>query len=89
MREELGVTLDPGRALSLRSGSYDDGTQWHDFYYEWPSIDEEFELTEGERYAWFSLDEALSLPDLADYAREDLHQFRKRLAQRRGSGCQG
>lgn len=36
-------------------------------------------LTEGQRYAWFTLDEALSLPDLADYAREDLLLFRERF----------
>ncbi len=79
MREELGVTLDPARVESLRSGTYADGTRWHDFYCEWPSPDEDFVLTEGQRYAWFKLDEALALPDLADYAREDLHIFRDLL----------
>jgi 8-oxo-dGTP pyrophosphatase MutT (NUDIX family) len=81
MHAELGVMLSPDLVLSLRSGNYDDGTQWHDFYYEWPSIDDAFDLTEGQRYAWFSRDEALSLPDLADYAREDLCRFREHLAQ--------
>jgi 8-oxo-dGTP pyrophosphatase MutT (NUDIX family) len=76
MREELGVTLDPAHVVSLRDGIYDDGTRWHDFYCEWPSLDEDFVLTEGQRYAWFTLDEALSLPDLAAYAREDLLLFR-------------
>ncbi len=79
MHEEIGVTLDPVRVVSLLHGTYDDGTRWHAFYYEWPSPDEDLVLTEGERYGWFTLDEALSLPDLADYAREDLHLFRERL----------
>jgi 8-oxo-dGTP pyrophosphatase MutT (NUDIX family) len=81
MREELGVTLDPARAVSLRHGTYDDGTRWHDFYYEWTAPDTDFDLTEGQSYAWFTLDEAFNLPDLADYAREDLRLFRERLAQ--------
>ena len=76
MREELGITLDPARVVSLRHGTYENGTRWHDFYYEWPSLDEAFVLTEGQRYAWFTLDEALGLPDLADYAGEDLRLFR-------------
>ncbi len=89
MREELGVTLDPARVVSLRQGTYDDGTRWHDFYHEWASLDEAFVLTEGQCYAWFTLDAALSLPDLADYAREDLHLFRKRLARDHGPAARG
>ena len=81
MREELGVELDPARVVSLRRGAYDGGARWHDFYSEWPSPDEDFVLTEGQRYAWFSLDEALALPDLAEYAREDLLLFREGLAR--------
>ncbi len=81
MHEEIGVTLDPVRVVSLLHGTYDDGTRWHAFYCEWPSPDEVLVLTEGDRYGWFTLDEALSLPDLADYAREDLHLFRERLVR--------
>lgn len=79
MREELGVTLDPARGVSLRQGCYDDGTQRQDFSCEWRALDEAFILTEGERYAWFTLDDALNLPNLADYAREDLHRFCEHL----------
>lgn len=78
MHEEIGVTLDPARVVSLRRGTYDDGRHWHDFYYARVSIDQDFVLTEGQRYGWFTLDEALNLRDLADYAREDLHRFRDR-----------
>lgn len=85
MREELGVTLDPARVVSLRQGRYDDGTRWRDFYCEWPSLDEDFVLTEGECYAWFTLDDALNLPNLAAYAREDLSLFRERLERRPSS----
>lgn len=76
MREEIGVALDPAHVVSLRQGIYADGKRWHDFYCAWPSLDNDFVLTEGRCYAWFTLDEALSLPDLADYAREDLRLFR-------------
>jgi 8-oxo-dGTP pyrophosphatase MutT (NUDIX family) len=64
MREELCVALNPSDVVSLCQGTYDNGVCWQDFYYEWPSIDEQFVLTEGQRYAWFTLEEALSHPDL-------------------------
>ena len=83
MREELGVALDPARVVSLRHGTYEDGTRWRDFFCEWPALDAAFTLTEGQRYAWFTLDEALGLPDLADYAGEDLRLFRERFARDR------
>lgn len=79
MQEELGIMLDPFQVISLRHGTYDDGRRWHDFYALWPSLDDDFVLTEGQRYAWFRLDEALALPNLADYAREDLLLFRERV----------
>lgn len=83
MREELGVSLDPARVVSLRDGVYDDGTRWHDYYCEWPTIDEDFVLTEGRRYAWYTLDEALGLSDLAPYARVDLRFFRETVVRGR------
>jgi 8-oxo-dGTP diphosphatase len=84
MHEELGVTLDPGRTVSLRYGTYDGGTRWHEFYAPWPSLDDSFVLTEGQRYAWFTLDEAraLSESELAAYARESLMLFQERLGDR-------
>jgi len=81
MREELGVVLERTRIVPLRHGTYDDGARWHDFYASWPSLDHRFALTEGQCYAWFTLDEAFGLPDLADYAREDLRFFRERLTR--------
>lgn len=79
MQEELGVTLDPAEVVSLRHGAYADGARWHDFFCEWLKLDEEFVLTEGQCYAWYALDEALALPDLAEYARADLQLFRDGL----------
>ena len=79
MREELGVVLVSAHVVSLRHGTYDDRTRWHEFYCAWPTLNEDFVLTEGQRCAWFALDEALSLPDLAEYAREALAMFRTRL----------
>jgi hypothetical protein len=75
------ITLDPDRAISLRQGIYDDGTRWCDYFYEWPSLDEDSVLTEGQRHAWFTLDEALGLADLSGYARTDLCLFRDRLTR--------
>jgi 8-oxo-dGTP pyrophosphatase MutT (NUDIX family) len=83
MHEELGITLDPARAISLRQGTFEDGRRWQDFSYEWPTLDESFVLTEGQRYAWFTLDEALALPDLAEYAAEDLRIYFAHLSQTR------
>lgn len=51
MHEELGVTLDPARVMSLRRGTFDDGRRWHDYSCEWATLDEDFVLTEGQRYA--------------------------------------
>jgi len=82
MREELGVALDPALAVSLCFGTNDNGMRWHEYYYLWPTLNEHFILTEGQCYAWFTLDEALALSDseLAEYAREDLTLFRARLS---------
>lgn len=80
MREELGITLDPARVVSLRQGQFDDGRRWQDFVYAWPTLDDSFVLTEGQRYGWFALDEALALPNLAEYAAEDLAIYFERLS---------
>lgn len=79
MCEELGIEIDPQRVVLLRQGAYDDGTRWSDYYCDWPALEEEFVLTEGQRYAWFTLDDALGLSDLADYARDDLCLFQEQL----------
>jgi 8-oxo-dGTP pyrophosphatase MutT (NUDIX family) len=79
MDEELGVGLDAAYIKVIREEIRNDGAKRHSFYYEWPALDESFVLTEGERYAWFTLDEALGLPNLIDYAREHLLLFGARL----------
>ena len=88
LREELGAILDPARCVSLRHGTYPDGSRWHEFHAPWPSPDTAFVLTEGQRYAWFTLEEALALPDLAPYARDSLRHFRaqRRTTSQRGDG---
>lgn len=88
MHEELGVTLDRAGIVSLRHGTYADGTRWHDVYYAWPSLDHRFVLTEGQRYAWFTLDEAFTLPDLAEYAREDLRFFHEQFGRDSRNGAE-
>ncbi len=54
-----------------------------DLHAAWPTPAEDFILAEGQRYEWFTLTDALVLPDLADYARDSLAAFRDRLAQAR------
>ncbi len=79
MGEELGVDLDPACIKVIREQIRNGGEKWHSFYSEWPALDENFVLTEGERYAWFTLGEALGLPNLTDYAQEYLSLFGARL----------
>lgn len=77
MREELGIDLAPEQIRYLRSYvNQDVGRQRHIFYALWPDPDHTFALAEGDGYGWFSLDDALRLPDLMAYAREDLTYFR-------------
>ncbi len=83
MREELGVVLDPASIVALRHGTYADGSRWHEYYAAWPTPAEDFVLTEGQRYGWFTLADALALPDLADYACGSLAVFRERLTRAR------
>lgn len=78
MREELGITLRREQITYLRSYvNHDVGRQRHIFYAAWPSTDDTFALTEGDGYGWFTLGEALLLPDLMAYAREDIEYFRE------------
>ncbi len=79
IREEIGITLVPAQVVSLRQGTFADGSRWHDFYCLWTSVDEHLTLTEGQGYGWFTFDEAFALPNLAGYVREDLEIFRDRL----------
>lgn len=81
MRAELGVEIDPARVALQRHGTTDAGSRWHDYYCEWPSLDQDFVLTEGQRHAWFTLDEAFSLLNLAGYARDDVIIFRNTPGQ--------
>jgi 8-oxo-dGTP pyrophosphatase MutT (NUDIX family) len=73
LREEIGIELAPDRVRPLRAYlNPDTGRTRHVFYAEWPSLDQDFVLTEGDGYAWFPLDEAIELPDLTELARGDL-----------------
>ncbi|HEV2123117.1 MAG TPA: NUDIX domain-containing protein [Chloroflexota bacterium] len=73
MQEELGVHLSREQIIPLcdylnpRSGLYR-----YVCYASWPSRDTQFQLGEGDGYAWFTLDEALTHPDLTSGTRTDL-----------------
>ena len=82
MREELGITLAPDQIRFLRTyinPHYQ--RRRYIFYAEWPSVDDRFALTEGDGYAWYSLDAAIALPDLMDLARGDLILLRDTVAR--------
>lgn len=89
MHEELGVVLRREQIIYLRSYINEDvGRQRHVFYAVWPSTDDTFALTEGDGYRWFTLEDALRLPDLMSYARDDLRCFRETVLDAPLSGRQ-
>jgi len=79
VREELGITLDPAQAIPLTAYPGIAGHLRHVFCYAWPALDTLFVLGEGAGFAWFTLAEALALPDLTDMARRDLQGLQTRL----------
>jgi putative hydrolase of the HAD superfamily len=79
MREELGAAVDPAAVVPLRDGVFG-GVRWAEFCCPWPSTEESFVLTEGQAYAWFTVEEALAQPDVvAAYVPDSLRLFRDRL----------
>jgi hypothetical protein len=78
-----GVALDPARIVALRHGTYPDGSRWQEYWAPCPITATAFVLPEGRDHAWFALDDALALPDLADYTRGSLLACRASLAPRR------
>lgn len=79
MLEELGVDVPVERVCSLYEHAVEPWRVFHVFYAEWPTRSEDFVLGEGDGFAWFSLEEALRLPDISDRARERLLRLRDRL----------
>lgn len=79
VHEELKITLDPARVIPLIAYPGIADHLRHVFYYAWPTLDTQFVLGEGIGYAWFTLAEALVLPDLTDMARRDLRLLQARL----------
>lgn len=77
MQEELGVTIDSDRIVPLCDYVNRNGNHRYVFYCEWPTLDDTFVLGEGESYEWFTVDEALALPNLTYGTRRDLEYFRE------------
>jgi 8-oxo-dGTP pyrophosphatase MutT (NUDIX family) len=76
MREELGVAVEPGKVVPF--GVYVDqarGAVRHVFYVEWTDREHGFVLSEGDGIGWFTIEEALALPDLPELAKGDLRRF--------------
>ncbi len=85
MREELGVELDPSDIVPLRDHvNPRTGRYRYVFYCAWPTLAEEFVLTEGDGFAWFSIEDALRLPDIVDLTRHDLQILRDRVSEPSG-----
>lgn len=70
--EELGVTLDPALLRSLGKTTGRNGAPRHLYAYPWPAPTHDFVLGEGQGFAWFTIDEALSLAQLIPLAAECL-----------------
>lgn len=79
--EELGILLELGSIKPLCDYMGNDGNHRYVFYYEWPSLDDNFLLGEGIGYAWLTLGEARMLTDLTDAARKDLFFFKERIVK--------
>lgn len=72
LREELGITVQAERIVPLWNYALTSGKRRYVFYCEWLSAGEDFVLGEGAGLAWFTLEDALLLPDLTEMVREDL-----------------
>lgn len=77
MREELGISLPAASVSALCDYLNSQGRRRYVFYCEWPSLDRDFALGEGQGFAWFELEEAIALPEITDRARRDLLLFRE------------
>ncbi|HEX2037662.1 MAG TPA: NUDIX domain-containing protein [Chloroflexota bacterium] len=80
LREELGITVAAEQVIPLYEHVLGPDRRTFVFYCEWPVLSEDFVLGEGDRFAWFTFDEALRLPDLTEWARERLLRLRARAA---------
>jgi 8-oxo-dGTP pyrophosphatase MutT (NUDIX family) len=79
MREELSIELGREQIMPLRTYlSPYSGRPRSIFYALWPTLDTSaFVLGEGDGFGWFALDEAITLPDIMDLARDDLLALRE------------
>jgi 8-oxo-dGTP pyrophosphatase MutT (NUDIX family) len=78
MQEELGIALTSEQITPIRSYVNPEFGRWrHMFYAVWPALDDDFALTEGDGYGWFPIDDAIELPDLMRFARDDLIVLRQ------------
>jgi 8-oxo-dGTP pyrophosphatase MutT (NUDIX family) len=80
MQEEVGITVPPEHVVPLRT--YILGRRRHVFYCPWPRVEAPITVYEGAAAAWFTLEEALALPNLVDRARTDLLLFRDAIGHR-------
>lgn len=80
LREELGIAVPAAEIHPLGERVRPDGARRHMFYCAWPAPSTDFVLGEGQGFAWFTVEAALALPNLAEGARYYLHRLRERVA---------
>lgn len=84
MREELGIAIEPEHVEPLRA--YRPPGNRHPryvFWCEWPTIAQAFVVPADEEdiagYGWFTVEDALAIPNLMQDEREDLAVLRERI----------
>ncbi|MCX6023885.1 MAG: hypothetical protein NTZ05_19575, partial [Chloroflexi bacterium] len=58
--------------MPLSSYVYEQGFYRHVFFCEWPTLSLDFDLGEGQGFAWFTFDEALGHAEVTDTAKKDI-----------------
>lgn len=81
LREELGLTLDPGLVVPLWDYMTSRGSHRYVFLYPWDDPEHPFVQAEGQGRGWFVPEEALRTLTLTDNARRDLTLLTEHLSR--------
>lgn len=83
LKEEIGVIILTSQAQPVDDYVNEYGFRRVVHYAEWPTLQENFPLTEGAGYAWFPVDEAALLPNISPLARRDVLALARTLENAR------
>ena len=81
LREELGLTLDPGLVVPLWDYMTSRGSHRYVFLYPWDDPEHPFVHAVGQGRGWFVPEEALRTLTLTDNARRDLTLLTEHLSR--------